>query len=140
MRAKEGLLEQKVSIQQLTNTTMKFILILLFPLLTMGQMDLTKSSEVNQDFQGFWIAKESSYVNVFLWNEKDGITAFNFSFTQGKVYKQKVLKSIKGLVQSAIIHPDTGWAVNVSYRINGEVIVADYTGDFEGKIVYRKLK
>jgi len=119
---------------------MKFILILLFPLLTMGQMDLDKSNGVNQNFQGFWIAKESSYVNVFLWNEKDGITAFNFSFIKGKVYKQKVLKSIKGLVQSAIIHPDTGWAVNVSYRINGEVIVADYTGDFEGKIVYRKLK
>ena len=92
-----------------------------------------------KQFEGMWVSMGSSYVNTIIADSKKIIKVVNISLIENEVYEEKILSQNQNVFYTKIYNEQNGYEAFVKYKLEGEFLVCEYTGDFEDTVYLFKL-
>jgi hypothetical protein len=107
--------------------------------LTLSFIFISLLSYSQEQFEGMWVEEDSSYINIILSSKYAIIKVFNFSFAENNIIEETIIKQTKDNFITELHNKTSGYKVNIEYKINGENLICQYTGDYTGTRVLTKL-
>ena len=94
---------------------------------------LTSSSQ--EQFEGIWVSKTSTFKTTIITSEYAILKVFNFSFVEDNIINEKIIKQSKSNFTTELYNKSNGYSVKIKYKLKDDnTLVCYFSGDLNKKI------
>ena len=94
---------------------------------------LTSSSQ--EQFEGIWVSKTSTFKTTIITSEYAILKVFNFSFVEDKIINEKIIKQSKSNFTTVLYNKSNGYSVKIKYKLKDDnTLICYFSGDLNKKI------
>ena len=111
---------------------MKKLFITLFILFT------TLTTQAQKQFEGEWVSKTSSHVTTIIASDYAVLKVFNFSFKEDSYIEEKILVQTDYEFTTRLYNSRNGYTAIVKYKMKGDILICEFSGDFHGVVELTK--
>ena len=92
-----------------------------------------------EQFEGIWISKTSTFKTTIITSEYAILKVFNFSFVEDKIINEKIIKQSKSRFTTVLYNKSNGYSVEIKYKLKDDnTLVCYFSGDLNKKITLTK--
>lgn len=106
--------------------------------ITLFILFISFASSAQQQFEGTWVSKTSSYITTIIASEYAVLKVFNFSFIEDDYIEEKIIEKNKKTFRTKLYNPDNGYTVFIQYTMKDSELYCTFTGDLNETIKLTK--
>ena len=107
-------------------------------LITLSILFTTPTIQAQKQFEGEWVSKTSSHVTTIIASDYAVLKVFNFSFKEDSYIKEKILSQTDSKFTTELYNPMNGYAAIIKYKMKGDILICEFSGDFHGVVELTK--
>ena len=93
------------------------------------------ASSSQEQFEGIWVSKTSTFKTTIITSEYAVLKVFNFSFVEDKIINEKIIKQSKSTFTTELYNKSNSYSVKIKYKLkNNNTLVCYFSGDLNKKI------
>jgi|TARA_R110000744_G_scaffold282142_3_gene393951 hypothetical protein len=110
---------------------MKKLLLLLFAFITL-------TANAQNQFEGVWETKTSTYKTTIIASKWAILKVFNFSFYEDNYIEETIIKQTNTEFTTKLHNKRNGYEVIIKYKFIKNVLVMEFSGDYHGTVKLTK--
>ncbi len=107
-------------------------------LITLSILFTTLTIQAQKQFEGEWVSKTSSHVTTIIASDYAVLKVFNFSFKEDSYIEEKILSQTNNKFTTELYNPINGYTVVIKYKMKGDILICEFSGDFHGVVELTK--
>lgn len=97
--------------------------------ITLSILFISLTSSAQEQFEGTWVSKTSSYITTIIASEYAVLKVFNFSFIEDNYIEEEIIEKNKKTFRTKLYNPDNGYTVFIQYTLKDDELYCSFTGD-----------
>ena len=98
------------------------------------------TSKAQEQFEGTWVSKGSTFKTTILASEYSVMEVFNFSFVDNRLIKEKIKSKSKDMFTTTLYNAYNGYSVDITYTMKDKnTLIKHMSGHLNKKIYLKKL-
>mgnify|MGYP003649044584 CR=1 FL=1 len=94
-----------------------------------------------EDFNGLWVDKDSSYLTTIIATEYKVLNVFNTSFEEHSIVTEDIVSNNGDKFTTELNNKLNGYSVKIEYSLkNKNTLIAKYSKDLEGEYILTRLR
>ncbi len=97
------------------------------------------STQAQEQFEGKWTSKNSTYTTTIIASEYGVLKVFNFSFKEDYFIEEEIISQNDYGFTTKLYNPRNGYEVLIKYYFLKDELYCDFFGDFTGQVKLIKI-
>lgn len=97
-------------------------------------------SSSQEQFEGIWVSKTSTFKTTIITSEYAILKVFNFSFVENKIINEKIIKQSNSGFTTELYNKSNGYLVKIKYKLKDDnTLICYFSGHLNKKITLTRF-